>query len=307
MSYNNKLLSKNGQVIMDISKILLRFDAGDRVPTVTELESMLHISRGTIQNALRTLQEEKAVRIESRGHLGSFMTLKNDSILLEFAGVSSLLGAMPLPYSKKYEGLATGLISTMENSFGVPVMLSYMRGAVNRIAMVIEGRCDFAVTSKYAAQDLIAKDIPLEIVKEFGSETYCSSHVVIFHKDGKTEITDGMKIGIDSDSIDQADMVKKVCQGRKVVYCPVEYSSLLKRVIQGDLDATIWNMDEITDHMTKINYKKISQENGSDTNAVIVSNSNRPEIGILLKKMIKKEEVIKVQKLVESHIITPSY
>lgn len=54
----------------------LRFDAGDRVPTVTELESMLHISRGTIQNALRTLQEEKAVRIESRGHLGSFMTLK---------------------------------------------------------------------------------------------------------------------------------------------------------------------------------------------------------------------------------------
>ena len=102
-------------------------------------------------------------------------------------------------------------------------------------------------------------------------------------------------------------MVKKVCQGKKVVYCPVEYSSLLKRVIQGDLDATIWNMDEITDHMTKINYKKISQENGSDTNAVIVSNSNRPEIGILLKKMIKKEEVIKVQKLVESHIITPSY
>ena len=84
-----------------MEKYFLRFDAGDRVPTVTDIGILCYIyQRGTIQNALRTLQEEKAVRIESRGHFRSFMTLKNDSILLEFAGVSSLLGAMPLPYLK---------------------------------------------------------------------------------------------------------------------------------------------------------------------------------------------------------------
>ena len=305
--YKQILLSKNGMAVSQIASLFIKYEIGDRTLTISELTDSLNVSRGTVQLAIKTLQDAEAFRIESRGHMGSYLVKKNVPVLLQFAGITSLVGTMPLPYSKKYEGMATGLMSSLENNYGIAVALSYMRGAKNRIAMVIDGRYDFAVISKYAEKEFLQSKKGIVQIKEFGPESYCSSHVLLFHNPKETQIRNGMKVGIDADSIDQSDMVRKACKGKKVNYIPVEYNSLLERIVSGDLDATVWNLDEITDKMKKINFKIITQNDYEDTNAVIVTSSSRPEIGALLSKMIDEQEVMRIQQLVLDGKITPSY
>ena len=100
MNYNNQLMSKNGLAVLSLAKAFLRYRVGDRTPTVTELSERLNISRGTAQSALKTLQNNNAIHIVSKGHLGSYVIEKNDKILLELAGINLLVGAMPLPDRK---------------------------------------------------------------------------------------------------------------------------------------------------------------------------------------------------------------
>jgi biotin operon repressor len=307
MDYQKQLLSKNGYAIVKLSQEFLRYSIGDRIPTVSQLTDKLEIARGTIETAMKTLQSNDALYIESRGHLGSYLTKKNTHILLQYAGINSLVGAMPLPYSKKYEGLATGLISAADNSYSIPITLGYMRGAKNRIAMVTEKRYDFAVVSKYAAKEFTKQYGKIMVVKEFGPHTYCSEHVIIFHDPKENSIRSGMKIGIDSDSIDQKNMTERVCKGKNVSFIPVQYSTLLERVIDGDLDATVWNKDEIIDKVSSIKYKEIKHTDDDDTAAVIVTSSDRPEISLLLKEIINVDTVLNIQKLITEGKITPSY
>lgn len=307
MDYQDQLLSKNGQAVINLAKVFLQYSIGQRTLTVTELSDQLELSRGTVQNAIKTLQSNDAIRIESRGHLGSYVVKKNTRILLQFAGITSLLGTMPLPYSKKYEGMASGLVTAMENNYNIPIALSYMRGAKNRIAMVLAGRYDFAIVSRYAAEEFMKQHNQIDIVKDFGEGSYCSAHVVIFHDPNAKEIKDGMKIGVDADSIDQSNMTHIACEGKKVKYFPVEYSSLLKRVTDGELDATVWNKDEITDKLAKINYRELKVSDKADTDAVMIISNSKPEIEALLKEVINTQAVLKIQRLVMEGIITPSY
>lgn len=308
MDYKNQLMSKNGLAVLRLANVLLKYQVDDRTPTVTELSEKLGISRGTAQSALKTLQANHAIEIVSKGHLGSYVVSKNDKILLELAGINLLVGAMPLPYSRKYEGLATGIITTMENKHGIPMTLSYMRGAKNRIAMVLENRYNFAVVSKYAAKEFMkAHQNNIEIVSEFGEKTYCSSHVILFHDRKVKEVKDHMKIGIDRDSIDQSDMTKRICGDKKVKYIPVESSNLLHLVEKGEIDAAVWNEDEIIDKMTNINYQTVSIDENDDTNAVVVTAANSPQMTELLRHMLDVKEILRIQEFVMQGKMTPSY
>ena len=148
MDYHQKLLSKNGLSTMALAKEFMSCDIGSKIPTVSELNEKIGLARGTIQNSIKFLQDNGAIKLESKGHLGTYLISKNTLILLAFAGITSIVGVMPLPYSKKYEGLATGLIVTMENQYSIPASMAYMRGAENRIAMLLAERYDFAIVSK---------------------------------------------------------------------------------------------------------------------------------------------------------------
>lgn len=307
MNYQEMLLSKNGFATMKLAKEFLKHSIGSNIPTITELCEDMSLARGTVQNSLKFLQANKAIKLESRGHLGTFLIEKNTRILLEFSGITSIVGVMPLPYSKKYEGFASGLIVAMENQYNVPAYMAYMRGAVNRIGMLLSDRYDYAVISKYAATEFLKKNEKIQIVKSFGIHSYLSEHIVIFHSKQTNKITAGMKIGIDADSIDQRNLTEKVCRGIDVTFVQTEYSQILEKVMSGDIDAAVWNKDEITDKFVDINYMSVAQENAEDTEAVIVVSHEKPELAILLNEIIRVEDVVNIQKLVLDGKITPSY
>ena len=155
MGYKEILFSKNGIATYTLAREFIKYHVGDKIPTVSELSETLDLARGTVQNAVKLLQQSDAIRIESKGHVGSYLVKKNMTILLEFAGISSIVGVMPLPYSKRYEGLASGLLVTMENHYNIPASMAFMRGAKNRISMLISNRYDVAIISRSAAEQII--------------------------------------------------------------------------------------------------------------------------------------------------------
>lgn len=307
MKVKEQLLSKNGMATIKLSKELLKYSIGDKIPTVTEFSDALDLVRGTVQNALKNLTDAEAIRIESKGHLGSYLIKKNTTLLLNFAGIDSLVGVMPLPYSKRYEGFASGLIATMENRYDLPVNLAYMRGAKNRMAMLIQGRYDFAVVSKFAALEFVKDNMGVEIVMEFGKNSYLSDHVVMFHDNDAKEISDGMKVGLDLSSVDQRLLCEKACEGKDVEFVELEYSSLINRIIEGDIDAAVMNIDEVLDKKLDINCQPLETDNYDNTEAVIIISDKEEELAYVIRDLIDVETVINVQNLVLEDKITPSY
>ena len=118
-SIEDVLLAKSGYATIKIAVEFLNAEKGDRIKTVSELEEIYHFSRGTIQNALKALKSLNAISTVSKGKQGTILTNKNDGILLTIVGIKAVVGCMPLPYSKRYEGLATGLISCIEDKAGI--------------------------------------------------------------------------------------------------------------------------------------------------------------------------------------------
>ncbi|QIK70396.1 hypothetical protein G7062_08830 [Erysipelothrix sp. HDW6C] len=307
MSSKISLLTKNAVAIEIIAKDFIFTDVGQKIKTVSQFESMIDVARGTIQNSIKVLTQSGAVVLESRGQLGTFIRKKNLKTLLEFAGISFLIGVMPLPYSRLYEGLSTGLLFAMENNLNIPVNMAYMRGAQRRIQMILNQRYDFAIVSKFAALKYIQENNTIEIIKEFGVSSYLSNHVIMFSDSGSSAITDGMRIGIDYDSIDQASLTKKACEGKDVTFIQVSYTQLLNKLKSGDIDATVWNGDEIDASIRNIHTIGLSLENDDNTIAVVVIDSNRQELKKLINDLLNIDEVIHIQKQVVDGDIIPSY
>ena len=306
MNMQEELMSKNGVASIKLAKSLIKIPVGGRIPTILELANENNLAIGTTHNALRTLIKANTIKVVSKGHLGSFLVEKDLKKLLSFMGINYLFGAMPLPYTKRYEGLASGLISQMENVYDIPVNLAYMRGAKIRIAMLVSGRYDFAIISKYAAIQYLKLHDDIKIVASFGKNSYTSSHVIMFHDSSAKNIEDGMKIGIDRSSIDQVELAKKVCLGKKVEYVEIEYSHIIERIIAGDIDATVMNIDEAIDKHLNINYKEIDSDSDS-TVAVLVCKKDANEINDLLANLLDANAVLDIQEKVLDGKIQPSY
>lgn len=303
----DQLLSKNGTATLILSREFLKYPEGERIPTISEFASKMNLARGTVQNALRNLIGSGAIEISSKGHLGSYLKRKDTAILMEFAGIGSLVGTMPLPYSRRYEGLASGIIVSSERQDAVTVNLAYMRGAKNRMLMVENGRYDFAIVSKFAAETCIGEGGPLKILIDFGPGSYLNSHVLMLHDEKKQRVEDGMKVGIDETSLDQKKLTGIVCKGRKVEYVPIEYTRSLDCIQSGEVDAMVMNVDEILDKKLDIHYVAIDDYDAGNTAAVIVIDEKQEEIGALLSEVIDIDTVLKVQRQVLAGEMIPRY
>ena len=151
MTRMHVLMSKAGAVAHRLALELSAASAGDRMPTVQDLSERHQVGKGTVQAALALLEEAGAVEIRPRGKLGTFVTSIDHRLLWEMAGGSSVSVAMPLPYSRRYEGLATGLHAAFIE-VGVPLTLMFVGGAADRAAALHRERADFAVMSRLAAE-----------------------------------------------------------------------------------------------------------------------------------------------------------
>lgn len=307
MSQSYNLISKNASTVQALAKYFITIEPDSRILTVSEFETLIDAARGTIQNSLKLLSHAEAITLKSRGHLGTFLIEKDLTKLLNFAEISFLVGAMPLPYSKLYEGLSTGLIQTMENKLNIPVNLAHMRGAHQRIQMVLNGRYDFAVVSKYAALQYLDAYEDIDIVIEFSENSYLHNHVLMFSDPKHTEIEKGMRVAIDYDSIDQSALTLEATKGIDVELVPISYNQFVEKLNNKEIDAAIWNGDEITNKFKIDSIKNLNLNNSDNTIAVIIIDKERLELKNLITQLIDVDEVMNIQKSVLDGTMIPSY
>lgn len=306
----NDMLRKYGFLAQEIAKKMLFYEEGQRIPRVSDFAETFSLGRGTVQEALKLLENNQAIKLESRGHLGTFLIQKNQQKLLQISDIKQVVGVMPLPYSKKYEGLATGLTKQFEQ-IGLPMNMAFMRGSVARLRSLLDGRYDFAIVSKLAADDFMKNESDqLEIQLSFGKASYVSGHITFLADHSENEIRDGMKVGIDYNSKDQQYLTELECANKKVELVKSNYMQLLDMLKEKQIDAAIWNKDEIEQNFQLKTTPFTSQEarkvEKKITEAVCVIRSDQ----VHLKKiydLINVQEVIRLQEKVVRKEIIPQY
>lgn len=308
MDYKKKLVNKNAYIITSLSKEFLAKEEGDRIDTVAQFAEKYSLARGTVQSAMKFLSDVHAVSIDRRGHLGSYLTKIDYIKLLQVSDINFIVGVMPLPYTKRYEGLATGLYNS-ELALKFSVNLAYMRGAINRLESLLQDRYDFAVMSKLAADHFIAEGYPIEVLINFGRDTYVGNHAMVFHDPSAQTIQHKMKIGIDTTSRDQELITKKIVKDMDVELINMPYNSLKAKLQSGEIDAAVITLDEAK--FNGMNYSTALVDdildNHKNTEAVIVVKKDKKEISKILEKYIEKESVLDFQQKVIENEIIPNY
>lgn len=304
------LMSKNGQTVIWLSNQFLTYSQGQKLKTISQYVEQYAVARGTIQSALKFLQAAGAIELKARGHLGTFLTNINYQRLWEFAGLGSILGLMPLPYTKRYEGLATGLYDAFKNS-DLPFNLAYMRGAQNRLDMLETGVYDFAITSKLAILDNSQNNKKFRMVYEFGENSYVTKHGLIVRQ-GLEQFESGMKIAIDESSPDQQMLTRQEFIGKQVEYVPVSYNQILQKLENKDVDAAVWNFDELQEK--NIPYQLIPLKNQeaikmdrNGTIAVVVMYHKNHNAENIIRQLVDFGKIEQIQAQVLKHKRIPMY
>jgi ABC-type amino acid transport substrate-binding protein len=308
MDIQVSLMQKNGLVAMKLAQEFMTMQVGHRIPTIDEYSKSYTTARGTVQSALKLLHQHQAIALEAKGHLGTFISYMNYDVLWEFTGVGTLMGVMPLPYSKRYEGMASGLYHVIQEK-NIPFSMAYMRGAQTRLKALEEGRYDLAVVSKLAALTAIKQGKDIEIAIEFGAKTYVDEHVVVFADPTKKSIEDNMKVGVDKSSTDHYLLTISQCAKRKVQLIDLPYNQLLNNLKSGGIDVAVWNVDEIIEHKLDFSYYPLNSKEyqGLDNEAVIVVKRKNQGIANLLTNAIDRESVILYQEQVMNGELIPNY
>ncbi|MDF2596429.1 MAG: transcriptional regulator [Clostridia bacterium] len=301
------LMQKNGIVLMHMAEELLGKQEGDRIETIVNLAEKFQVGRGTVQTAMKTLKELGAIDMEARGHMGTIITKIDYSVLLNVSGLSSIVGVMPLPYSKRYEGLATGIYNVL-NQTNVAVHLAFMAGADKRLRALLDKRYDFVVASKLTALHYLKEKQPIDILVTLSSKTYVNDHSLIVRQDF-TGYYEGMRIGVDYSSFDQFSMTNKYFQNKSVELVPLKYGQIIANLKNKKIDGAIWSMEErlLADEELKFESIHAEREEIENTQAVIIVRKNDVSIINFLSHFFDKAQVEKYQQDVLDKKIIPNY
>lgn len=299
-----KKLNKKNRSVLFVARELLFSKVGERIAPVTEYSEKYGISVGLIQRAFVLLQNEGAIKLDKRGVLGSFVKEINNEILLEKSDLGFLVGVMPLPYSKRYEGLATGIKNNFQN-YNLNYYFAYMSGSGVRLSLLRNGIYDFAVVSRLAYEIERERNEDIESVFEFGANSYVSKHVLLKAPGVKKVV----KIGVDRNSEDQKFLTKEFLGDSNYEFVEIDYNETLKLLENKIVDGIIWNYDEIEEKSIKMEYEELPESRilKKANEAVLVISRRNDNLRKLSRKIIDVDYIREIQQKVLTNQILPTY
>ncbi|HGV9225563.1 GntR family transcriptional regulator YhfZ [Citrobacter amalonaticus] len=296
-------IKKEGVVLTTLARYLLGEKCGNRLKTIDELAAECHSSVGLTQAALKTLESSGAIRIERRGRNGSYLVEMDNRTLLKHVDINNVVCAMPLPYTRLYEGLASGLKAQFD---GIPFYYAHMRGADIRVECLLNGVYDMAVVSRLAAESYLAQD-GLRITLALGPHTYVGEHQLICRK---SESADVKCVGLDNRSADQKIMTEACFGDRDVELIDMPYHESLQRIAKGDVDAVIWNVVAEAE-LAVLGLEATPLTNDprflQATEAVVLTRAEDYPMQQLLRAVVNKEALLAHQQRVANGEQEPSY
>lgn len=303
-SLRDALMNRVGSTTTAIGLDLLSRCPGDRIPTVLEYAKRLKVGVGTVQRALAML-ERAGVKCNARGRKGSYLASVDRARLWSLAVRDPLIAYMPLPYSRRYEGLATGIHDALLGT-GVPFTIAYVPGARVRVEAIRHGY-SLAVISALAFDQAIRAGASIECALDLLPGSYVSSHGVIRRRG----ITAGRpRVGVDDTSFDQVILsTAEFPDGAELV--PAHYMQLVELVRRGALDAAVWALDAVQPDEA-IEVGPLTQPLAIDldrlaSTAMLVVPSDRPAVAHLLREYVSLASVIQTQSEVLTNARPPRY
>ncbi|MFC6176693.1 GntR family transcriptional regulator YhfZ [Companilactobacillus huachuanensis] len=297
---------KKGIALIYLAKKFFTLGIGDKIPTVDELCSETNTSRGTMQGALETLKADKAIVTVSKGHMGTYLVDQDQDKLLNYLDDRNIVCAMPLPYTKYYEGLSTGFYKSFEDK-KLNLNLAYVNGSINRLNGLKSNRYDFIVTSGLTA-DYLVKNNDVDLVSLLPQKTYVSEHVIVHKKDRNDFIYDGMSIGVDSYSIDYKLLTQEIVKNHDVKMIETPYNQIVQRIENGSIDAAIWNRDEVEEKNYPVSYSSIDSDLiKKSSSAALLCKKGNTFIKEIVQRYADIDKITSVQKAVISGEILPEY
>ena len=296
-------IKKEGMALTTLARYLLGEQCGNRLKTIDELAGECGSSVGLTQAALKTLESSGAIRIERRGRNGSYLVEMDNKALLAHIDITNVVCAMPLPYTRLYEGLASGLKAQFE---GIPFYYAHMRGADIRVECLLNGVYDMAVVSRLAAESYLAQS-GLRMVMTLGPHTYVGEHQLICRKG---EIDSVRRVGLDNRTADQKIMTEIYFANSDVERVDLSYHESLSRIVKGEIDAVIWNVTAGAElAMLGLEALPLSDDPRflQATEAVVLARADDYPIQHLLRAVVDKQALLAHQQRVVSGEQEPSY
>jgi hypothetical protein len=303
------LLSKHGVVVTELAQMLLNCAPGERIERVQTYAERFDAGVGTVHAALGYLQTSGAATLEARGRLGAYISALNYPLLWSLALHRPIIGALPLPYSLRFMGLATGVRAQFAR-FPLDLDLRFMRGASQRMQALASHACDWALVSRFAAETAGAHGFAVITALALGPATYMAGHVLLLRAEDAAGLLAGMRVGVDFQSADHVVAVRAATRGQQVELVPIEYSEGLELVSAGVIDATVWSPEDIPDALglTQIPLDPDAlPELEPLSEATLVINRDNRAIASLLTSVLAPEELMRIQHSVVHRTQPPLY
>lgn len=296
-------IKKNGQAIIELARYFMLTEVGARVLTVDELAKKISCSVGYIANSIKEIEAIGAIQLERKGRNGTIIKSLNFEKLVELANLGSLVCAMPLPYTKRYEGLA----SAIKDQFDLlPLYFAHMRGADVRAECLKNGVYDIAIMSKLAAQSYLEEG-SLQVAIELPVHSYVSEHKLIYKGKNREAIR---RIGVDFDSPDQKLLSEIIFSNHDVEVIAIPYNECLDKINAGIIDATIWNpSSKNNEKYSDLTIEELNDVDNVDKSSIAVLMVRKDEdfTKALLNYVLNIDELSLHQEKVISGLRTPSY
>jgi hypothetical protein len=205
---------------------------------VSELARKFDVGHGTVQRALRTLEATGAVRLEARGHLGTYILERDLRRLWEAAGTPVLLGGFPLPFTPRLRARVTALQQELRR-VGVPAEIVYLDGCRKRLGQLRLGRLDFIVVSRFAAERAWENQRDVGVVRNFGPNTYCDPGTFrLAYRNLPPR-----RVGVDRRSCEHYWRTVEVFPQSEDLFINLPYLAIPEALARGDVDAALWGFD----------------------------------------------------------------
>lgn len=296
-------VKKEGVALASLARYLLGEQGGNRLKTIDELAAECQFSVGLIQAALKTLENSGAIVIERRGRNGSWLVSTDNTALFTHLDLHNIVCAMPLPYTRLYEGLASGLKAQFQD---MPFYYAHMRGADVRVECLANGVYDMAVVSKLSARRYLETG-SLVIALELGPHSYVSEHRLICRQGERGAIR---RVGLDSRSTDQKIMTDAWFQHQDIELVNVSYHECLSQISRGEIDAAIWNVGSET-QLAALGLESSALEDNARfveaTEAVILTRADDYPVLQLVQMRVDPQALLAHQQRVVDGLDDPSY
>jgi len=298
------LFSKQGAVIVELAGALLEQPIGARTAGVVAYARAFDAGVGTVQGALEHVQHCGAARLATRGRLGSVLVAADRPLLWRIARQRPVRALVPLPYSRRLAGLATGIRVQFE-AHRTDLDMRYLGGAPARLAALATERCDWVIVSRHAFERIGAVG---DVVLNLGAGSALGEPVLVLRR-GISALGDGLRVGVDVHSPDHQAQVEAACRGHAVIPIAIDYARGPALLHDGTIDATIWSHEDIPADLPGCRAIPLAPGSwpAATSEAIVVTRPGDQACALLLADVLDAARIVQIQQAVLAFEQAPAH